>query len=92
MPDGNNEQQTEIPSKGGSVLLKSVFAGVVVGTVANITALALARSIWLGLLSHSVFGALAMGLVLVRYSGREQAARQRKATETLSTEVGTARH
>ena len=91
-PDDDREQQTVTPSKGGSILLQSIFAGIVAGTGANILALSLGHSIWVGLLSHSVFGALAMGLVLALCAGREEPTTRKTTAKTLSSGVRTARH
>ncbi len=47
-----------------SVLFRALFAGVVLGTASNIAALYVGYSIWVGLICHSLFGMLGMGLVL----------------------------
>lgn len=51
-------------STGGTLLLRSIFGGVIFGTTANIIMLISGYSFWVGLLCHSVFGAFGMALVL----------------------------
>ena len=50
--------------KDRTLLLRSVFGGIIFGIVANVTALLFGHSLGIALLSHSVFGMLGMGLVL----------------------------
>ena len=46
------------------LLLRSVFGGILLGTLSNIAIVASGYSIWVGLLCHGVFGAVGMALVL----------------------------
>jgi hypothetical protein len=44
--------------------LRPVFGGLLFGTLSNIAIIASCYSIWIGLLCHSVFGAMGMVVVL----------------------------
>ncbi len=90
--DDTQEQQIDAPSTGGSILLQSVFAGVVTGTVANVITFYLGYSIWIALLCHSVFGALGMGLVLVLFASRSEPIERKVSPKAMPRAVSTARH
>ena len=89
----NEETETrdDAQQAGASFLLRSILAGIVVGTAANVTALLLGYSIWVALLCHSLFGAAAMGLVLLRAVGSTRQTGHAASTR-LSARVETARH
>jgi hypothetical protein len=80
------------PSNGNAMLLQGLFGGIVAGTLANVAMLSLGHSIWVGLLCHSLFGAIGMSLSLAVSLARVEAKKANPVTKTISTRVGTVRN
>lgn len=92
MPQKNDAMtiSDQAAGSGSPALAGAIFTGIVAGTLANITALVLGYSFWIGLLCHSLFGALGMGIALVRVAGKPQQHRASKGVVT--SQVRSVRH
>jgi hypothetical protein len=72
-----------------SVLFQALFAGVVFGTASNIAALCVGHSIWVGLICHSLFGMLGMGLVLGLHLLKRDKPTNSRPQKTAASQVST---
>lgn len=86
------EINIDAPSAGGSVVVLSVLAGVVLGTAANILALYLGHTVWIALLCHGVVGALAMFVALALLLARPGNSKRTSAPKVVTGSVSAVRH